>query len=379
MRNIKECFEDPELFLDLNSRIVIGKSPFETKTENKFELPIPSRTCTSAFPKQVNKNILGRNTLKENIKNNKIRANTAMINKKEIKDEKRLNSQRDRKSNYLYEYKNNDDILKIFEEYKEMQNKLDSNKNAIEEYIPYYANNQEKRKFAKQDKLLKDYEKENLQINKFSKKLAKKLNKNESDLIMNKGVEYKLKSQVMDCITKNAPLPERFGNYYWRFTLRRQQDLDQVRRNPVNLVKREGREVWQDFLELKEKPVEIIQYPNNPLIKNKYPKIIENQYFKEKLEKMEYILPNMDEISKLKLKGKDCCKEEEKLFNKQFPNKTNKIRLYNFNQEDKEKDLTLKRQYDRPNSHLCKCKNKSRIGSAISHIYTKKQSELVYI
>ena len=184
---------------------------------------------------------------------------------------------------------------------------------------------------------------------------------------------------MIEILDNEKPIYEKYGNNYWMFNLRRPKKLDYVRVNYINVGTNE-REIWKPVLEFPFKPVEIILNPKS-LVQNKFSNVINQNYFCNETKRLNFKIPNMNDINQITLQGKNLIKEEINNLNLLYKDiHYDKVRLFKDPFEEKKNcmnDLICKQNYEKPNLQICRCtlnsaktvKKKSKPSSARTYYY----------
>ena len=275
---IKDYLNLPEKFFSPNSKVIIGKKinlkdmksigiePIITK-----KTPIINKRMSTFFRKSLSFNNFEssvRNSLAYNFKE-KQQTN----DKYEIIDNEQLkkifnkfktfylSSKNDEKKNNfpkLYE-KNNGNETFSFNNSTTTKTKKSRNKNIpfnLTEYLTFQNNK------------LKIIQNIDNKIKNISKRLSKILNKDESDLLLNRIDDYSFKKELIKEIDFNKPIDENYGKYKWNISLRRPKNFEGVRNSYINLT-REKNPFWGIVVEKSPKIKEVKMRPGI-LTKNKH-------------------------------------------------------------------------------------------------------------
>lgn len=378
MREIAENFEDPSKYLSIDPRIVVGILPFQSK--HTVPNILPSRPVTST---QTVTQLRPKTT--SNLPINKAKKLLSRPTSSVVKPQtsnpspyyNNLSAQRPLSSSIHYEVDTKEQLNNIFKESK--QRELHSKEKGTDDFLPKSAMEKVKEGYINQEKLLKKKDRERVKSARISKRLSSLSAKKESDLLLNRVEEYRLKRQMLEIIDNNKPIEEKYGNNYWMFSLRRPKYLDFIRINYVNVGTKDN-EIWKPMLEYPYKCVETIQNPES-IIKNKFSNLVDQKYYCEEVKRCKCRLPNMKGINEIKVEGKSLVEEEYKLFNDycNMSKEEVKLRLFKdpFNQKNKNvQEITYKMQYDKPTLEICKCKyntNKMNSVSSWKNKHNKKQ------
>lgn len=373
---LKEFFEDPNKYLQNNSKFIIGnyylnklKIPkaFLRKNQNKTQTKLSyGKSNEFDFDKNTNSNELfdkidskpsSNNTNKRKFTSlkSKKRCISAFSPKRTInydltnskKSRNLLHSPYSIKSNNIsssplksihYEYKTQKEIVDIFNKFN---NKDKDKKNST---INLYSNNKtdcKDYKYLMQEKSLKIKDEEKKSFNDFTKYLAQKCNKKEENLLLNKIENFNLKKQVMNYLYNKKLLSEKLGNNYWICNLRRSKYNYKI--NYIN-TGRNDKEPWEQIVDAGDMEIEYINNPSIPIIIDKGREI---NFFKN-IKKY----PKFQSFNKIKVEGKNLFNQEFNNFisniDKKDKSKIIKYKLYKDPQEKKSKsiqELTYKENY----------------------------------
>ena len=435
LREAKEFFEDPQQFLNLDSNIVVGITPFKVNRpsekvksksheleENKENTKEKERKSFSKKADKCEENDKNPEKNRGNFINEIIQAlnestnyntNTdGEKNKRERKDNRifsaktcfnqrphtgisKLSSENKHRSNNCelpasekdkcspkhrvmtatpkklmdvhYELKSRSELNNIFKDGKKREKEFISKGTDI--LIPEKISEKQKELFYKQQKLLERNRLNRIQSAKTSRVLSKICGKKESDLLINKVEEYRLKRQMAELLENKKTLHEKFGPNAWYFSLRRPKTLTELRINYVNIGGKD-REIWEQVFDHPDVPTEIIKDPfnkNKSVLKNN---INKNDYYKKESKKLRLNVPNLENILQLQVKGFNLNKKEQELANNFIKNQhLHGMKVFN-DPHEKRSSLTkeytakinyekYKENYKRPLSyHQCKLKQK---------------------
>lgn len=346
LRDIKEYFEDPNIYLKENKRFIIGKSLLK-KYENK-----------------INNN---KDEDKGKIENEEI----SVINKdnKITHKPKRLSSIKnviDGNHHYLtegnnkrplsvgihYKFKTTKEILNTYEESKKREEK--NKEKGTNFLIPKNVNKKVKNQFINQGKKLKLLSIENSNDIMFADYLTKKLKINKEKLLFNTIENHRIKNQYLDYIENDKNIYEKFGNFCWYMNLRRPNILNKSRCNYVNNGNIRSR-IWEPIVDNRENNVEIIKITEKPYEeKNNFNKIFmerllsksQNKNVKNKNKYRSKII-ELSDINDIIIKGKNVISLEKENFLK-YKNNTDKYRVFKDPREENKRycdDCTYKLNY----------------------------------
>ena len=373
---LKEFFEDPNKYLQNNSKFIIGDNYL-----NKFKIPKSllgkkqnnshiklsySKNNEFDFDKNTNSNdifdkidskpsLIHINQNKfPNLKNQK-RCISAFNPKRTINYDL-MNSKKSRnflhspcsiKSNKIpssplksihYEYKTSKEIIDIFNKFN---NKKKDKKNETINLYSSKKNDCKDYKYLIQEKNLKSRGQEKKTFNDFSKYLAQKCNKKEENLLLNKIDNFNLKKQFLNYLYNKKLLSEKLGKNYWICNLRRSKYNYKI--NYVN-TGRSDKEPWEQIIDAGDMEIEYTNNPSTPITITKGMGSNFLKYIKK--------YPKFKSFNKIKVEGKNLFNQEYNNFmgniGKRNANKTIKFKLYKDPQENKSKsiqELTYKENY----------------------------------
>lgn len=368
-RDLKEYFEDPNKYLQRNSKFIIGdyylnkhkqhklnkkqnftldKLSYKNKYENsnnstnelfdKIEqkitlnkanknksLSIKTKRCISAFNSK-------RNFIKNDSNNQKPKINYYNKISKFLKSRNSMTPKYTLKTNISsspvnsihYEYKTPKEILDIFRKYNQKGNdnrKIKLITSKINEYVSH--------NHIIQEKSLKIQEEEKKNLNNISKYLAQKCDKKEENLLLNKIENYNIKKQVVNYLYKKQLLSEKLGSNYWICDLRRDKNSHKI--NYV-ITGRNNKEPWEQIVDSGDWEIEYLGKPGEP-------KTINNGGEPNLKNVKDY--PDVKSLKDIKIEGKNLFEQEYNNFlsNIDKKGKVIKYRLYKDPQEKKNKSI----------------------------------------
>ena len=363
-RDLKEYFEDPNKYLQRNSKFIIGdyylnkhkqhklkkkqnytldkltyKNKYENSNKNTNELfnkiesktilnkenknkslSIKTKRCISAFNSKRNFNNNDSNNQKPKI--NYYSKISKFLKSRNSKTPKYISSSR--LNSIHYEYKTPKEILDIFRKYNQKGNdnrKIKMITSKINEYVNHNHIIQEKSLKIKED------EKKNL--NNISKYLAQKCDKKEENLLLNKIENYNIKKQIVNYLYNKQLLSEKLGSNYWICDLRRDKNKHKI--NYV-ITGRNNKEPWEQIVDFGDWEIEYINKPGEPLTINNGGEVILKN-LKEN--------PDMKSLRDIKVEGKNLFAQEYNNFlsNIDKKGKVIRFRLYKDPQEKKNKSI----------------------------------------
>ena len=169
-----------------------------------------------------------------------------------------ISERNDKSENIHYKLKTFDDLKKIFHE--GLKREKDSITKGTNYLIPVKTEINVKEKFFSQGKQLKYNSIYKSSSEKYFHNLAKRCKKNESQMLVNNVQNYRMKKQINDYKENNKILAEKFGDYYWLFSLRLSPKNDFTRLDYYNIGTNE-REIWKRYMDYPDKDVELVNLP----------------------------------------------------------------------------------------------------------------------
>ena len=121
-------------------------------------------------------------------------------------------------------------------------------------------------------------------------------------MLVNNVQNFRIKKQIKDYVENNKILAEKFGDYYWLFSLRRSRKNDFMRFDYYNVGTSE-REIWKRFVDYPDKDIEMV---NLPYGKGKNNLRLYTDIYKDNKEK----IPKVNELDDIKIEGKNLVKKE---------------------------------------------------------------------
>ena len=353
VRDIKEYFEEPKIYLKQINKIIIGKDLLK-KYENKINGINEENKKLINNEKSVN-NTNDNNTDKNNDKSKLNHKITKISPNKNLTENNRFysltegNEKRPLSVGIHYEYKTPIEILNQYKEcrIRENKEKLKGTNNLIPKNVIEAVRNQ----YINQEKRLKrnffENEKDKLIIEHLSKKCKIKKEK----LLYNSTDNYRIRNQFIDYIESNKNLYEKFGNYCWYMNLRRPKIMNESRGNYLNVGKIE-KNIWEKVFDLPDKSFEVIMKTEKLCeTKNDYEKFFKEKYIKQNRKINKKIRTNklaeLSDINNIKIKGKNMITFEKENFLK-FENEDHKYRVFKDPREKNKtysKDFTYKTNY----------------------------------
>ena len=148
-------------------------------------------------------------------------------------------------------------------------------------------------------------------------------------MLVNNVQNFRMKKQINDYIENNKILAEKFGDYYWLFSLRRSPKNDFTRLDYYNVGTNE-REIWKRYMDYPDKDVELV---NLPYSKGKKNLRFLTEINKDSIDNM----PKIKEFDDIKIEGKNLAKKEFKDIYDTYKTHDNKIK-FKIYKDPKEKD-----------------------------------------
>jgi len=297
---IREYFEDPHKYLELDNQIIVGKKPKGPKydKENKvlpWSVVGGPKIIEEMRPITTNSNNLQTKT---NKRGNNYTYYTGMPTRTSLKTQA---------SNY--EYIDDVRVNHIFKKANERITKSAGGSQNLflkQEKFPESS----KHEFLKQEKFLDVNKQEEKKSRAVTAYIAKKSKKKEQDLLMNRTDGFRIKKQVIDLMENKKPLDTRYGDNNWVLSLRRENKPKFIRINYINIASVED-PIWKPLIEYPPKDIEIVSRPNSSC-QFELKRMMQNKYFKEAATKAEIDVNNMNDLGKMEIKGVSLIKEEAK-------------------------------------------------------------------
>ena len=189
-------------------------------------------------------------------------------------------------------------------------------------------------KLMKQERLLKAHENYDKESSLLSKLISKKINKNESKMLINTSCDsYLLKQQLINLIEDSKTLDERYGKNCWTASLRRPKKFNGSRNVLLNL----GSDKNPKFIHLREnaiKNTEIIQRPisqsNSAQELSCFSKS-KTDFYKTLASKTNTSIENIKNLSKVQIEGVNLIEHELSI----IKNMKGRKLLYKFDSAEK--------------------------------------------
>ena len=317
IRDIKEYFEEPKIYLKQNKRIIIGKSLLKNLQNSNYIINGESKKQSNNESNNNKSNIMITN------KKNEIRRHsvTEIYNKRPLS------------VGIHYKYKTVNEILNSYKEGKVREEK--EKQKGTDKYIPENVKTKIKTQYLSQEKNLKKLFLENEKDKELLNYLSKKCNTKKENLLFNKTEDYRIKNQLLDYIENNKNLYEKFGNYCWYINLRRPNLLKKARDIYINRDIK-GKTQFEPIVDFTDNHLEIIKKAEKPyeMAKSyekifKYNNLPKNKNEKNKFQKKKkYKLFELNDINNIIIKGKNLIAFEQENFLKYDLNKNHKYRVF---------------------------------------------------
>ena len=331
-KEIDEYFSCPDKYFQKNSPVTVGKKIYlldmnDPRLRRGKKLKTEKKMTNNLFNNLVNYNSnLAYKMSKNNLLNTSISSN---LRKKEFQYNMDISSK--------FEIIDNDRLKMIFNSYKKKDKKDNSSidKSQLSSISDSFRKNstQEKEKVQKaiinpsssmdnvpkdiKNTLLLQSKKLNLQklserkYTKMSKYLSKRLNKPQSNLLLNRIDSFRFKKEIINEIENNKPLDELYGKYKWNISLRRPDHFQGVRDSYINLKEDRFMPFWSIVIEKYPKQKELCIKPGRILNES------EIKEFKGKNNKLSYGNKNqyfrtVENLEDLSIEGKNLYNLEYK-------------------------------------------------------------------
>ncbi len=358
---LKELFDDPSKYLQSNTKFIIGndslnkqkiaKSLISQKTSksnqkisykkyNDFD--INGINNTNEYSEKIDSKSSLNNNIQKFYNNKKYKKRCMSALNKNRKINYDLLSQRNKSRNFVklpnniksssplisihYEYKTPKQIIDIFQKFAKKEQKFEKINLFSKKINDIYE-----KKYAIQEKYLKNNKKEKINLHNLSKYLSHRCEKKEENLLLNKIEQFNIKQQIINYLYKQKLLAERLGRNFWICNLRRSENNHKI--NYVN-TGRNDKEPWEQIVDSGHSQIEIINNPNNQFPLDNTGSINCLKYLN--------IIPNLKSFSSIKIEGKNLFNQEYNNFiNSIDDKKTNRIKykLYKDPQEKKSKSI----------------------------------------
>ena len=336
IRDIQEYFQDPEIYLKQNNRIIIGKTLLK-RLQNKKNI------ISEGNKDEINNITTDKNKLKIKQKRLSIQKNEEHNHYNHFLSLTEGNQKRPLSVGIHYLYKTTNEILNTYKEGRKREEK--EIKKGTDNLIPKNVIDKVKNKYIYQEKRLKRNLLENEKDNHFFDYLANKCQTKKENLLFNNIEYFRVKNQFLNYIENNKNLYEKFGNYCWLVNLRRPDKINKSRRNFINIGKTEN-DICEPIIETSDN-VEIIKKIEKSYdVNNNYEKFFKENYLcknkneskdNKKLKKMiRYKFVELSDINNLIIKGKNIISFEKENFLK-YGNKYNNFRVFKDPREENEK------------------------------------------
>ena len=370
---VKDQFEDPNIYLIKDKKMIIGNLCFNNKKslknklkkksfslsesnniinnnnekkelKSKSTLISKSKSYTQgqmATPERKKKKII-QNSLSRPKTSTFSKYNNYNINSNLNTYLNNLRNKNEPNSEFIgihYQRKSLSEILNILKNSKIREEKNKSK--GINSFLPKNAQKEIRQNFYEQEKILKNKIKFKNKSDMFSQYLSKKIKRKEDELLFNKLEEYRLKKQLLDYIENSKSIRDKFGDNYWIADLRRPKMQNEIRVNYFNNGNKN--KIPEKILEYADKEVEFIHDPNH-LKKNKYSRLLKNLSINNLILSNKGLkFPDMEKMNEINvIKGKNLVDQEYLAIidvqnNKNIDNK--KFKLYKDPLEEKYKNI----------------------------------------
>ena len=365
---VKECFSNPNEFLKKQKMINIGHissqflnykksfnklksssfsnilclSPLNNaqKNEEKLKNNFYPKSKSLILNSDIKSTTYGKTKFFRNYscKNNFNSKSNTYLNHLENTDEKY-------DTNFHYKIKSMGNIIKIFKQYKYLEEQNKDKKNCFvfgDNKLPEEIKKEIGKNLSGQEKALLHLEKckNNSQI--LSKNISNRINRKEDDLLYNKLEIYRLKKQLVDLMEKSKSIRDKFGDNYWMVSLRRPKISKEIRFLYSNLNHKYN--LSPDLIiDSGDKEFEFISAPS--LQNNKEYKDILKTINKIR-KKYKFKIPDAENVLDIQVKGKNILHKELNDFK---DNTNDKFRLFKdpteLNQKNM-KNITCKESFD---------------------------------
>lgn len=350
--DIKEYFEKPDKFLNIDPKIYIGAFPYQINKNNRKDDIKDFRSLNNSKNiKKSKNNKISRLSLKSTnsliksprkdfyLSPNKIKG--LIINNK---NKYSITDRIDHSKNIHYKLKSFNDLKHIFID--SLEREKISKLKGTDSLIPLKTDINIKKKFIDQEKKLKYNLLYKSNSEKYIKNLAKKCKKNKGEMLLNNIQNYRMTKQIKDYLENKKTLSEKLGDNYWIFNLRRPSRNIHTKLNYFNIGATE-KEIWKRYMDYPDKDIELVKLPNN---KEKMNKHLFTDINKKNNENI-FLYHKIEEFNDIKIIGKNLAKKEYKdivdVYNT-CKNNSVKFRVYKDPKENDKnyvKDLVYKELY----------------------------------
>ena len=311
--DIKEYFEKPDKFLNIDPKIYIGAFPYPIhKNNRKADIKDFQSLNNSKNLKKSKNNKISRLSLKSTnsliksqrkdfcLSPNKVKG--LIINNK---NKYSITDRIDHSKNVHYKLKSFNELKHIFID--SLEREKISKLKGTNSLIPLKTDINIKKKFIDQEKKLKYNLLYKSNSEKYIKNLAKKCKKNKGEMLLNNIQNYRMTKQIKDYLENKKTLSEKLGNNYWLFNLRRPSRNIHTKLNYFNIGATE-KEIWKRYMDYPDKDIELVKLPNNKEKRNKHLLTDINKKNNENI----FLYHKVEEFNDIKIIGKNLAKKEYK-------------------------------------------------------------------
>jgi hypothetical protein len=317
-RDVKEYFEEPNIYLKQINKIIVGKELLK-----KYEKRING--IDDEDKKEISKEISNINKLRKSRRNT---ARKSTIDN-HIYFMTEGNEKRPSSVGIHYQYKTTKEILNQYKEGRKRE--IKEKEKGTNNLIPKNVMEKVKNQYINQEKQLKRLILESNNDEMFIGHLSKKCKIKRENLLFNTIENFRIKNQLINYIEYNKNLYEKFGNYCWYMNLRRPKIMNKSKGNFLNIGKVENN-IWEPVVDLPDKKIEIIKKAEKSYeAKNNYENFFNEKYIKtykninKKIKKNR--LAKLSDINNIIIKGKNIISFEKENFLK-YENKNNIYRVF---------------------------------------------------
>ena len=329
IRDVKEYFEEPNIYLKQINRIIVGKELL--KKYEKISNGINEENTKEIINKEISRNNKNRKSKRYTVRKSTIDNNNHYYSMTEGNEKRPLSV------GIHYQYNTTKEILNKYKEgkireIKEIQKGTDNliPKNVVEKVKNQYIN---------QERQLKRLFLENNNGEMVVDRLSKKCKIKRENLLCNTIENFRIKNQLINYIEYNKNLYEKFGNYCWYMNLRRPKIMNKSKGNFLNIGKVE-KNIWEPVVDLPDTKIEIIKKAEKSYdAKNNFEKFFNEKYIKTNIKINKKIKKNrlakLSDINNMIIKGKNVISFEKENFLKY----ENKNHIYRVFKDPREKNL----------------------------------------
>lgn len=253
LEQIKTCFEEPDKYLRLNPKMVVGKVIKGPRMDDENKIISYSVVGPPAIFENP-KLLKGGVSLKYSTKSNSVMAPVGIYNRKvEERQQKKLNYES------IDEYK----LKTIYSTFNNLK-VLNSNKvNEFMKKLPEEVN----KSLNTQEKILNKKYNFDSNTHSMSRYLSKRVKKSEEELLMNKTDNYRLKKEIAEVFESKKTVDEKYGVYSWMIGLRKPENFNGSRLAYVNYGDN-YQPLWLGVRETNPKQQEVVRKPNSYAVKD---------------------------------------------------------------------------------------------------------------